>query len=418
MPRSPPTPQVLNPSVVASAAPIGLDASRRNQTLHEVLEHVALATSLREGPEGVARILRAVHQAERVQLKDLARQVRLPVPVLAAVRRELEHSGLLERKGGLHLSPKGQRFVEEEMGLATRHDPTCEACGGRGLRIDPIFQQVVQALEDCLATFPTVDVTLDQAFPTAESSVRRALYLYRTGALEGRRVIVLGDDDLMSISAALLGRALGRESLTRRLTVVELDPRILEVLERVNREENLGIELRPHDLREPLPKDLRGHFDVFETDPPYTRAGAGLFVSRGVEALEPGLGRMGFLSLGPRDPDEQLAIQRDLGAMGLVITDLVPAFNEYQGASMFGGTSQIFRLETTLESAPAPAVDGEPIYTGESHPTQRLYRCLSCGREITVGQGQEQATVEALKAAGCPACQGTRFRFLKRLMKP
>ena len=385
--------------------------------MHEILEHVALATSLREGPEGVARVLRAVHNAERIHLKDLARLVKLPVPVLAAVRRELEKAELMERGGGILLSTAGRRFVEEELGLSTRHDPTCPACNGRRVVIGQAFRQTVETLGHYLTTMPTVDVTLDQAFPTAETSVRRALYLYQSGALEGRSVILLGDDDLMSISAALLGRALGVDRLARRLTVMELDPRILEVLERAARNEGLDLEIRPHDLRDPLPADLVGAFDVFETDPPYTRAGVRLFVSRGVEALDPGLGRQGFLSLGARDPDEHLAIHRDLLGMGLVLTDLIPAFNEYQGASMLGGTSQILRLETTLETTPALGGERyeEAIYTGESSPTQRLYRCVGCGKEVSVGKGERVETVEALKATGCGECGGETFRFVRRL---
>lgn len=385
--------------------------------MHEILQHIALATSLREGPEGVARVLRAVHTSERIQLKDLARLVKLPVPVLAAVRRELEKADLMDRQGGLVLSAAGRRFVEEELGLVTRHDPTCSTCDGRRVVIGEVFHEAVETMERILASMPTVDVTLDQAFPTAETSVRRALYLYQSGALEGRRVIVLGDDDLMSISAALLARCLGVDRLARRITVLELDPRILEVLERVAESEALDIEIRPHDLRDPLPQDLRGAFDVFETDPPYTRSGVRLFVSRGVEALDPGLGRQGFLSLGARDPDEHLAIHRDLLKMGLVLNDLIPAFNTYQGASLLAGTSQILRFLTTLETSSILA-DGryeEAIYTGESSPTRRLYRCLGCGREISVGQGEIAPTVEALKAAGCPGCQESRFRFVRRL---
>jgi len=385
--------------------------------VHEILEHVALATSLREGPEGVARVLRAVHTAERIQLRDLSRLVKLPLPVLAAVRRELEKAGLMDRQGGLLLSAAGRLFVEEELGLTTRHDPTCSTCGGRRVVVAEAFRQTVETVERILAAMPTVDVTLDQAFPTAETSVRRALYLYQSGALEGRRVILLGDDDLMSISAALLARSLGADRLARRITVLELDPRILEVLEQASESEGLNLEIRPHDLRHPLPKDLCGEFDVFETDPPYTRSGVQLFVSRGVEALEPGLGRQGFLSLGARDPDEHLAIHRDLLEMGLVLTDLIPAFNVYQGASLLGGTSQILRLETTLETTPARAGERyeEAIYSGESSPTRRLYRCLGCGQEIALGQGEGVATVEALKAAACPECGGGKFRFLRRL---
>ena len=57
----------------------------------------------------------------------------------------------------------------------------------------------------------------------------------------------------------------------------------------------------------PLPGGLAGGFDVACTDPPYTVAGAELFLSRAVSALAPEPGRHVFFSFGARRPDETLA---------------------------------------------------------------------------------------------------------------
>src|ERR1700722_19121356 len=100
-----------------------------------LLETVARATRLREGPAGVAAVLRAVYRAGSLRLQDAAREARLPLPVAAASRRELEKAGLLERKHGLALTEAGRGFVEDTLGLGVTHDMTCPACGGRGLVI-------------------------------------------------------------------------------------------------------------------------------------------------------------------------------------------------------------------------------------------------------------------------------------------
>jgi hypothetical protein len=55
-----------------------------------LLDRVAEATSLREGTTGVAQVLRIVHQEGKVTLRDLSHRLGLPIPVLAAVRGELE----------------------------------------------------------------------------------------------------------------------------------------------------------------------------------------------------------------------------------------------------------------------------------------------------------------------------------------
>jgi len=91
----------------------------------ELLEQVAEATSLREGAEGVAQVLRIVYSAERITLKDLSRKSGLPVPVLAALRGELEKAQILGRRAGLVLTERGRRFVEDHLKVTTRHDPTC-----------------------------------------------------------------------------------------------------------------------------------------------------------------------------------------------------------------------------------------------------------------------------------------------------
>ena len=63
------------------------------------------------------------------------------------------------------------------------------------------------------------------------------------------------------------------------------------------------MDLIEHDLREPLPAELSGGFDVVVTDPPYTVAGAELFLSRAVAALAPQPGRHMFFSFGARRPE-------------------------------------------------------------------------------------------------------------------
>ena len=72
---------------------------------------------------------------------------------------------------------------------------------------------------------PTVDQRLDQSHATAETAVRRALFLYENDALEGRSVVVLGDDDLTSLAIAVVAEALSLGAVD--ITVVEVDERLV-----------------------------------------------------------------------------------------------------------------------------------------------------------------------------------------------
>ena len=148
------------------------------------------------------------------------------------------------------------------------------------------------------------------------------------------------------------------------------------------------------------------------TDPPYTVAGAELFLSRAVSALAPGAGGHVFFSFGARRPAETVHLQRLMADMGLAIRSLTPGFNSYEGAGILAGTSHLYHLRTTADSRPAVTgrFDG-PLYSAQTRAAvTRPYRCAACGAVHQVGPGARWATIADLKAAGCPACGGTVLR--------
>ena len=61
-----------------------------SSNLESLCGKIAQATDLQEGPQGVEAVLRAVHRLQPASSKEVARELGLPVPVVAAIRRELE----------------------------------------------------------------------------------------------------------------------------------------------------------------------------------------------------------------------------------------------------------------------------------------------------------------------------------------
>jgi len=171
-------------------------------------------------------------------------------------------------------------------------------------------------------------------------------------------------------------------------------------------------ELIEHDLRRPLPAGLAAGFDVACTDPPYTVAGAELFLSRAVAGLAPGPGGHVFFSFGARRPDETLRAQELIGSMGLAIRALWPRFNEYLGAGILAGSSHLYHLRST--AAARPLIGGDftgPLYTAQARAAAaRPYRCAGCLAVHQVGPGGRWPRIAALQAAGCPRCGGAVFR--------
>lgn len=366
---------------------------------------VAEAVRLREGPEAVAQVLRLVGSAGTLTLKDLARAVRLPVPVLAAMRHELEARGVLVRNAGLTLSPLGQKLLAE---LGGPWSPAvCPTCGGTGVAIPERYHEVLHTLRALWDRRPSVDVQLDQSFALPESNLRRVLFALDHGAILGKRVLFLGDDDAGSVAVALLARTLGSEVA---VSALDIDGRVLGYLRDAASAEGLSVDLQEHDAREPLPDDLLGRYDTVLTDPPYTVPGLELFLSRALEATGLQPGSQVFLSFGHKSPDEAVQVMVSTAGMGLAVTELRPGFNRYEGASVLAGTSDLYHLVATRDAT--AAVRGAQqggIYTGELRPRTRQYVCRGCGASYTIGSGQRSPTIEALKAAGCPACGAHRF---------
>ena len=146
---------------------------------------------------------------------------------------------------------------------------------------------------------------------------------------------------------------------------MDVDPALVAFLERELAGAAFPASCIEHDLRQPLPTELVGAFDTVVTDPPYTTAGASLFLSRAAEALDGGVGDV-FLSFGSRRPGAAMQLQRAIAELGFVIQNIARDFNEYVGAGVLGGTSHLYHLAATGELAAGPPVSvAGPLYTAD-----------------------------------------------------
>ena len=375
----------------------------------EVLSLIATRADLHEGPEGVRHFLREVYRHPGLGTRKLAQKVGLPLPVAVAVRKELERVGICKGKGGIRLSECGRTFVEQKMGLRVPTSFLCQRCAGSGIEIPQEVETIKQRMLPYFKMRGPPDTRIDQAFATPETSLKRALFAFEHDCIEGRHIIFLGDGDLTSLPIALFGSA-------RRLTVLDIDPRVGRIIEQFNQENSTEIEFVRHDLRNCIPEHLRTQYDVILTDPPYTLPGADLFLSRSLECLILEISGSIFLSFAAQSPENALKLHAIFVAKELIIQQIMLGFNIYEGARIIGSRSNFYLLMTapSRREIPPHKYEGK-LYTGEIRETFRIYRC-KCGAEIEVGASSSIPTIEALKTHGCPTCGAKKgFRMMSRV---
>ncbi len=207
---------------------------------------------------------------------------------------------------------------------------------------------------------PVAKRSFDQFTATVETTAKRVALLTFFGDVEDKRMIFLGDDDFTSVATAFI-------KLAQEITVIDIDERILDIIGAISDELNLGIKRVKHDLRKPIPNDLKGKFDTVFTDPPYTPEGISLFVSRAAETLDRNnqTARI-YVCYGNSDRAKErfLPIQDILTDSGLMLRWVFDKFNRYKGAESIGSASSLYIAEITPKTK--PLIRGnydKPIYT-------------------------------------------------------
>ncbi|MEM2440345.1 MAG: bis-aminopropyl spermidine synthase family protein, partial [Candidatus Bathyarchaeia archaeon] len=169
---------------------------------------------------------------------------------------------------------------------------------------------------------PSPTLNFFQGYMLESDVVARAALMHYYGDLAGKSVILIGDDDLLSIALALT-------RLPSRITVLDIDKRLGEFIEFVNKEYGFNIEFVEYNVADPLPAELRGKFEVFSSEPLETLSGLRAFLIRGVACLrEKGVGYFG-LTLYEASLKKWLAVQKLLTRMNCVVTDIIQGFSVY-----------------------------------------------------------------------------------------
>lgn len=238
-----------------------------------------------------------------------------------AALKELQESGLIIMKDGLfHITEKGEELVNPRS--LNFEVSLCPSCYGKRVIPKAMFVDILDKFRCIVKDRPYPKLDFFQGYMVEQDVIARVALMHYYGDLDGKSILIIGDDDLLSIALALT-------ELPSRIVVLDVDSRLGDLINSVNREHNFNIEFLQYNVADPLPVDLRGKFDVFSSEPLETMSGLKAFILRGVSGLrENGVGYFG-LTRYEASLKKWLSIQRFLVGMNCVITDLINGFSSY-----------------------------------------------------------------------------------------
>ena len=138
---------------------------------------------------------------------------------------------------------------------------------------------------------PNINERYHQSPCDPRSVLDRVEHIVRTNWLRNRKVLVLGDDDCISIALARFTEA--------EVHVIDIDPRMIDYINSVASQVEVEVTAHLHDLRNPLPRELVGKFWLVSADPPQNGPGDMFFFERAVESLQDQLGLRIYCSTTP-----------------------------------------------------------------------------------------------------------------------
>lgn len=303
----------------------------------DILKNISKQANLAEGPESIREVLLYLYREKDIKNKKLSQLTQIPVPTLTAIRGELKKEGILE--SNTEFTPNGLLFVEQKLGFTFSPCPLTESFLNE-FSVEAFPQNVlspdtISSLKGYLGNRPSSDVKLDQSMATFETQLKRLALLLMNGDVEGRSILLLGDDDATSVLLSATG-------LAKRIVVVDIDERILTFVSSIKSTiQKTPIETVSFDLRNPLPDHLHRSFDIVFTDPPYTLQGAKLFFQRGLYALR-NQGSKFYLSFGPKEPFIIWNLQLQIQNSGFSLWSIYHTFNKYKGNLRLGQFSNLF----------------------------------------------------------------------------
>jgi len=293
-----------------------------NLNLKEIAQEIQNRTKIPTFERGIEMILSGVISFGEIW--PIIRYSKQPIKVVQETLKLLKEKDILKfQRGEIKITEKGKKWIKD-LKIVKIFRPECKKCQGRGINYQfdkKLYQQFLKIQKQR----PAPIRAYSQGYVTPETTIARVLLARAKGDLSNKKIAVLGAED------DLLGLALALTKKPKSVLVLDIDKRLIEYDNFWAKKLNLSLKAEVFDLRKPLDKNLIGKFDTFFTDPPETVSAIKGFILKGVATLKaPGCaGYFGF-TLEDSSLNKWLKLQKILNDNRLVITEILPDFNEYE----------------------------------------------------------------------------------------
>lgn len=255
----------------------------------------------------------------------------------------------------------------------------------------------------------------DQFLATPETTYNKAHVVIEKGAVAGKNIAFIGDDDLVSLALASICDSY------KSIIVFDVDGDLLSKVETGAKDLNYkNLFTVKYDVRKELNQKYLGRFDTVIFDPPYTKSGVTLFLQRAVEML----GKVGgfegkyiFMCYGNsfKSPEKTLKIQEIVNRFNLVIEDKIDKFAQYEGAETIGSSSSLYVLKANKFTHPVDITfDAKSIYTYEKQEDEKfpfvdhvVFKVHDVASDLLISKGRLMGSMEKL-------CKIHRFKVVNK----
>lgn len=249
------------------------------------------------------------------------------------------------------------------------------------------FNKNLEVLNSLLKIRDKPNDDLEQQHITQNSIIRRIKNL--KDQVNNQRVLAIGDSDLTAVSIAIFGAP-------KEIVVVDIDRRLSDLLFEANMEYDLPVRFVYHDMRIRIIEILLNQFTLVIMEPPKSRAGIEVFLSRSRQCIQDGYESNVFISV-PSVGEIRDFFNEYCKNYNITILEEYPKINEYVTG---GENSDFLRIqfpENKIISVKNHWI--EPFYRYEENLSLLEYRCL-CGEMIKVGFGQDFLNIDELRQKG------------------